>query len=54
MKKRWQDVYVGVPPVHYQFWIETDNGDVYCNDKVVTNTSNPNWEDEVEKFKLKF
>ncbi|MBR4397070.1 MAG: hypothetical protein IKS93_04375 [Methanobrevibacter sp.] len=54
MKKRWQDFYIGVECEHHQIWIDTDNGDVFCDEELITNTSKSNWRNEVEDYKLRF
>ena len=54
MKKRWQDFYIGIECEHHQIWIDTDNGNVFCDEELVTNTSESNWENEIEDYKLRF
>lgn len=54
MKKRWQDFYIGVECEHHQIWIDTDNGNVFCDKELITNTSKSNWENEIEDYKLRF
>ena len=51
MKKRWQDFYIGIECKHHQIWIDTDNGNVFCDEELVTNTSKSNWENEIEDYK---
>ena len=51
MKKRWQDFYIGVECEHHQIWIDTDNGNVFCDKEFITNTSKSNWENEIEDYK---